>query len=216
MKSFGSKNGSENGKQSDRDKERKGIFIGIGGAVFIFFLIAKMIVSYFPLESSPLKFPASSAVLAEERAQPEAKKGISHSPITFSSKMTKKKERELKKKEMLLKKGEEELISLKKEIDEKFWEFDELQARLTAFAKSLADRENRLKNTKMGHVATIFTAMPPTRATAIMDKMKIQTVVRILHHMKGKSACKIMTMMRPEQGAFISEKLIQLGQLSSS
>ena len=53
----------------------------------------------------------------------------------------KKKEQELKEKEMLLKKREKELLPLKKEIDEKFEALNELQTRLTAFAKELAERE---------------------------------------------------------------------------
>jgi flagellar motility protein MotE (MotC chaperone) len=52
--------------------------------------------------------------------------------------------------------------------------------------------------------------MEPAKAAAIMDKLKVDTVVRILRHMKGKSAGKILSMMNPELGATISEKLSQM------
>ena len=49
--------------------------------------------------------------------------------------------------------------------------------------------------------------MEANKAASIMDKLPIDTVVRILGNMKGKSAGQILAMMSPEKGATISVKL---------
>ena len=60
----------------------------------------------------------------------------------------------------------------------------------------------------MGLVA-LYSAMEPAKAASIMAKLNMNTVVRILANMKGKSAGKILAMMDPERGATISENLSQ-------
>jgi flagellar motility protein MotE (MotC chaperone) len=49
--------------------------------------------------------------------------------------------------------------------------------------------------------------MEPAKAAAIMEKLKLETVVKILRNMKGKAAGRIVAMMSPEKGAKISEAL---------
>lgn len=105
-----------------------------------------------------------------------------------------------------VKKKEEELVPLKKDIEEKLGELNDLQARLTTYAKTLADREEALKNSKMAHLVELYTAMEPTKAAAIMEKLKMETAVLILRHMKGKAAGQIIALMKPETGAQVVEK----------
>ncbi len=124
--------------------------------------------------------------------------------------MLEKKAQELKAKELELQKREEGFLPLKSEIEERLAELNELQSRLTAYAKKLADREKALEDSKMGHLVALYSAMEPSQAAAIMDKLKLPTVVLILRNMKGKSAGKILAMMNPERGAVISEKLTHL------
>jgi flagellar motility protein MotE (MotC chaperone) len=113
----------------------------------------------------------------------------------------------LKAREAELKKKEDELLPLKKDIEEKLGELNELQSRLTAYAKTLADREEALKETKLAHLVELYTAMEPTKAAAIMEKLKIETVVLILRNMKGKPAGQIIALLKPELGAQVVEKL---------
>jgi flagellar motility protein MotE (MotC chaperone) len=119
----------------------------------------------------------------------------------------KRKEEQLKAKEAFLKSKEAELTPLKDEVEAKFAELSELQTKLTALAKELAEKEKSLKDEKMAHLVALYGAMDPTKAAAIMDKLKTDTVVLILRHMKGKSAGEIVGMMDPEKGALISEEL---------
>ena len=91
--------------------------------------------------------------------------------------------------------------------EEKLGELNELQSKLTAYAKTLADREEALKETKLAHLVELYTAMEPTKAAAIMEKLKIETVVLILRNMKGKPAGQIIALLKPELGAQVVEKL---------
>ena len=208
--------GAEKDERSGRLKIRKGILInrkisliGVGSA-FILLLIGKIVISCLYLQLGPIRFSTSNLAMAENNTQPASQKMTDKTSLNLSPEMLEKKQRELKAKEMTLKKWEEELLPLKKEIDVKLEELNELNTRLTAFAKNLAEREKALHDTKIGHLVALYSAMEPVRAAAIMDKLKIETVVRILRHMKGKSAGKTLAMMRPERGAVISEKLSQL------
>lgn len=172
-------------------------------------IIAKIISSCLYLQSGHIKLPSPSLALAENKAQDDPANGTGQSSPEPSFAMLKKKEMELKEKEMLLKRREEEFLPLKEEIEEKLAQLNEIQTRLTTFAKELADKEKALKDVKIGHLVDLYRAMEPAKAAAIMEKLKIPTIVRILRNMKGKSAGKILGMMKPDIGAAISEKLSQ-------
>jgi flagellar motility protein MotE (MotC chaperone) len=116
----------------------------------------------------------------------------------------------LKEREQKVKQQEAELLPLKKEIEEKLAELNELQAGLAAYAKKLAEREKALQDVKMTHLVDLYSSMEPANAAAIMGKLKIETVVLILRHMKGKSAGLILGQMKPDTGAAISERLSQM------
>jgi len=176
---------------------------------FTLLIIAKIISNFLYLQSGHIKFSSSNLALAENKAQDDPVNGAVQSSSESSLAMLKKKELELEEKEMLLKRREEELLPLKEEIDEKLAQLNAIQARLTSFAQELADKEKALKDVKIGHLVALYSAMEPAKAAAIMDKLKIETIVRILSSMKGKSAGQILGMMKPERGAIISEKLSQ-------
>lgn len=118
-----------------------------------------------------------------------------------------RKEEELHAWEEDLEKREEQIQPLQEEIDRKMAELEEIQANLTAFAKKLAEREKTLKDTKVEHLVSLYQAMEPERAAAIMSKLEVVTVVRILGNMRGKSAGLILAAMSPDRGAAISEQL---------
>jgi flagellar motility protein MotE (MotC chaperone) len=152
--------------------------------------------------------PGPDVALAQEKKKvaPPAEK---ETPERVSAQSLKEKELALRNREQELMKREEELIPLKRDIDEKLNELNELQTKLTTYAKTLADREEAMKETKMAHLVELYTAMEPSKAAAIMEKLKMETVVLILRNMKGKSAGQIIALMKPEMGAQVVEKLSQ-------
>lgn len=172
--------------------------------LFILLILAKIVVSgiYLGVDMPPLG--GTDIALAEEG---EEKSSIG---LDEMQRALRKKEKELKEKEADLKRREEELIPLKNEIDTKIEELNDLQASLTLFAKNLAEREKALKDSKIGHLVSLYSSMEAGKAAIIMDKLHIDTIVLILANMKGKSAGQILAMMDPEKGAIISEKLCKL------
>ena len=111
-----------------------------------------------------------------------------------------------------MKRQEKALLPLKNEVDAKIEELNELQSSLTTYAKSLAEREKALKDSKISHLVALYSSMDAGKAAVIMDKLNNETIVRILANMKGKSAGQILAMMPPEKGALISEKLSRMDQ----
>ncbi len=119
----------------------------------------------------------------------------------------KKREEALRRKEEELAKMEARLKPMKEEVEAKMAELTELQTKLAVYAKKLAEREKALRDAKMAHLVSLYSAMDPAKAAAIMDKLKLETVVKIMRNMKGKAAGKILAMMDPQKGAKISEAL---------
>jgi flagellar motility protein MotE (MotC chaperone) len=154
--------------------------------------------------------PAMDLALAEENKKTRFSTGAGDTPERPSLQSLKERELALRTREQEIRKKEEELVPLKKDIEEKLGELSDLQMRLTSYAKTLAEREEALKDTKMAHLVELYTAMEPGKAAAIMEKLKMETVVLILRHMKGKSAGQIIALMKPEMGAQVVEKLSQL------
>lgn len=163
-------------------------------------LVGKICLNGAILKSLPSSLPRVHSAMAGEDNTPASLE------IGLGAQL-KRKEEQLKAKEAFLKSKEAEFMPLKDEVEAKLAELSELQTKLTALAKELAEKEKSLKDEKMAHLVALYGAMDPTKAAAIMDKLKTDTVVLILRHMKGKSAGEIVGMMDPEKGALISEEL---------
>ena len=67
-----------------------------------------------------------------------------------------------------------------------------------------------MKDTKITHLVTLYSNMEAPTAANIIDKLNMDTIVRIMSNMKGKTAGQILAMMDPEKGAVISERLSKL------
>ncbi|MCF8061222.1 MAG: hypothetical protein K9M82_01790 [Deltaproteobacteria bacterium] len=168
-------------------------------AVFTLLILLKILVSGLFLSGIPLDL-TSTVALADEAGQ-EPTLSVEKEQALM------KKEERLREWEEELQKREQQILPLQKEIDRKMAELEDIQANLTAFAKKLAEREKALNDTKVQHLVSLYQAMEPERAAAIMGKLDIPTVVRILGNMRGKNAGQILASMSPERGAAISEQL---------
>lgn len=168
--------------------------------LFVVLVISKLFMTGLFLRSEPERTTGLASAHADEKGSP------SGGDRTLDEEL-KKRAAELRAREDQVKKREAELLPLKEEIETKMAELTELQSRLISYSKELADREKALSDAKMDHLVALYSAMEPSKAAAILDKLKLDTVVLILRHMKGKSAGGILAMMPPEKGALISEEL---------
>jgi len=161
-------------------------------------MLAKMVLSGVFITSY---FFSSEAFAKQDKSTPQVL-----APVVTEETL-RKKEEALRQKEKEIAKKEKEYLALKEETEAKMAELNELQLKLARYAKKLAEREKALKDARMAHLVSLYTAMEPDKAAAIMDKLKLETVVKILRNMKGKAAGRIVAMMKPERGAKISEEL---------
>ena len=175
--------------------------------VFALLLIIKISISGLYLKSGSVTIPTASVAIAQELDEDSSDSDPS---IEEQQRVLRNKEQELTEKELTLNKMEKELLPLKQEIDAKLEELNTLQTSLTNFAKKLAEREKSLKDTKITHLVTLYSNMEAPTAANIIDKLNMDTIVRIMSNMKGKIAGQILAMMDPEKGAVISERLSKL------
>ncbi|MBN1905733.1 MAG: hypothetical protein JW927_11605 [Deltaproteobacteria bacterium] len=202
--------GIEGNKRSSNNKTRKGFplkknFYITTLTLFFVLLGVKIVISGFFLTTATLSIAGADVVMAQEAPQEVKKEGEKNLETLEQS--LRKKEQELLQKEAELKKMEVELMPLKEEIDTRMSELNELQNSLTAYSKSLAEREKIMQDAKIAHLVKLYASMEAKKAADILDRLQIDTVVRILGNMKGKEAGGILAMMPPDKGAVISEKL---------
>lgn len=197
----GTDSSKRNGSTTPRERlslKSKGPFI------FLILLLGAIVLAKMVLSGLYI----SSHYLADEALAKQEEKGSEQVfPPVITKQSLIKKEQELKKKEEEIAKKEKEYLALKEETEAKMAELNELQVKLANYAKKLAQREKALKDAKMAHLVSLYTAMEPAKAAAIMEKLRMETVVKILRNMKGKAAGRIVAMMSPEKGARISEEL---------
>ncbi|NLD37376.1 MAG: hypothetical protein GX654_10960 [Desulfatiglans sp.] len=215
MASRSESTGIEGNKRSSDNKTRKGFslkknFYITTLTLFFVLLGVKIVISGFFLTNSPLSIANANIVMAQE-ILPEVKKDDDRKLETLEQSL-RKKEKELMQKEAELKKMETELMPLREEIDSRMAELNELQNTLTAYSKSLAEREKVMQDAKIAHLVKLYSSMEAKKAADILDRLQIDTVVRILGNMKGKEAGGILAMMPPDKGAIISEKLSESGK----
>jgi len=187
--------------------------------LFLMTLLAvKIIISGLYLHFDTLKVPVMNISIAAEDiiTQAAAEEAVAQQSDTGQSTVTdlittaaelRKKEQELKEREAAVLKKEQELAPLQAEVDAKIEQLNELQETLTAMAKEIAEKEQTLQDEKMTHLVSLYSNMDASKAARIMDKLDLDTVVKILGNMKGKSAGQILAAMSAEKGAVISERL---------
>lgn len=188
---------------------------------FLFLMVliaAKIMISGYYLHFDALKVPGMNIAIVQEDnvahaaakeadAQQSSVAQTSVNDLVATATELRKKEQELKEREAAVIKKEQELAPLQAEIDAKIEQLNELQETLTAMAKEIAEKEQTLQDEKITHLVSLYSNMDASKAARIMDKLDMDTVVKILGNMRGKSAGQILAAMSAEKGAVISEKL---------
>ncbi len=198
--------GTEGNKRSRSHKTWKEFFLKSNFyattlVLFFILLAVKIIISGVFLTTSSLGITSADVAMAQEVTPKEEQS------VDAIKQSLRKREKELSEKEAELKKMEAELLPLKEEINTRMAELNDLQNSLTDKAKKLAEKEKAMQDAKITHLVKLYSSMEAGKAAAILNKLNIETVVRILGNMKGKAAGGILAMMTPDKGAIISERL---------
>lgn len=173
-----------------------------------------------PAEPHPDKKPAGSSSVGEDR---RAMQGPALDVPREVIAMLDLRKRDLDKREENVRTSEERLTLLKAEIEkllarhERLVEESEKQRRAVKDKqdKSVADRrakeEQKAAETRNQHQAQlrkIFESMPPEEAAARIEKMPDRKAVEVLRLLKGKTAGAILSAVRVERAARLTEQLL--------
>ena len=114
--------------------------------------------------------------------------------------------RTLNERERALDRREAELRALETELDEKLKNLKALEVRM----QKLIDSAGTIQDEKMEHLVSVYSNMKPKQAAQVLETLDEPIAVRILAGMSGRKAGEILSSVRPDQAARLSEALTRL------
>ena len=113
---------------------------------------------------------------------------------------------EIKQKQVELRRREESLRALERSLDAKLVEQKKIQ---TSIKKMLEDA-NVLKDKKIKHLIEVYSNMKAKQAALVLETLDEEIAVKILSGMRGRKAGEILSFVKPEKAALLSERLTDL------
>lgn len=113
---------------------------------------------------------------------------------------------ELREREQALNQREASLRALEEQLDRKLQELKTLQAQVQA----LLDKADVLKDEKIRHLVDVYSNMKPQQAGQTLESLDEAIAVKILAGMTGRKAGEILSTVRPDKAAKLSEALTRL------
>ena len=108
--------------------------------------------------------------------------------------------------EQALDRKEAELKALEAELDGKLENLRALEVRM----QKLIDSAGTIQDEKMAHLVDVYSNMKPKQAAQVLETLEESIAVRILAGMSGRKAGEILSSVRPDRAAFLSEALTRL------
>ncbi len=112
----------------------------------------------------------------------------------------------LNSREQALDRKEAELKALEAELDGKLENLRALEVRM----QKLIDSAGTIQDEKMAHLVDVYSNMKPKQAAQVLETLEESIAVRILAGMSGRKAGEILSSVRPDRAAFLSEALTRL------
>jgi flagellar motility protein MotE (MotC chaperone) len=108
--------------------------------------------------------------------------------------------------EQALDKREADLKALEMELDEKLVRLRELEVRM----QGLIDAAAAIRDEKMAHLIDVYSNMKPKQAAQVLGTLEDATAVKILAGMTGRKAGEILSSVRADRAAKLSEALTRM------
>lgn len=105
-----------------------------------------------------------------------------------------------------LQRREAEIKALELELDEKIENLQALERKMQA----LIDTANTLQDEKMQHLVDVYSNMKPKQAAQVLETLDGSIAVQILAGMSGRKAGEILSFVRADIAAYLSEALTRL------
>lgn len=149
--------------------------------------------------------PSSPATLTTSKAHAEEKtpKKPAPEPKAEADSMTRDL---LKSKQVELNRREQELTRLQATIDGKLAKLQALEKRL----QTMLNSAKKTKDKKMEHLVDVYSNMKGKQAAQVLETLDEEISVKILAGMRGRKAGEILTFVRPDKAARLSEALTNM------
>ena len=108
--------------------------------------------------------------------------------------------------EEALDRREAELRTMEKELDGKLENLKALEVRM----QKLIDSAGTIQDEKMAHLVDVYSNMKPKQAAQVLETLDESIAVRILAGMSGRKAGEILSSVRADRAAALSESLTRL------
>ncbi len=108
--------------------------------------------------------------------------------------------------EQALDKREADLKALEMELDEKLVRLREMEVRM----QGLIDAAAAIRDEKMAHLIDVYSNMKPKQAAQVLGTLEDATAVKILAGMTGRKAGEILSSVRADRAAKLSEALTRM------
>ncbi len=112
----------------------------------------------------------------------------------------------LDRREADLDRREAELNRLEQSLNQKLLNMQAMEARIQTMLKEA----QTLKDDKMRHLVDVYTNMKAQQAAQVLETLDERTSVQILAGMRGRQAGEILTYVKPEKAARLSEMLTRM------
>jgi len=113
---------------------------------------------------------------------------------------------EIKQKQVELRRREESLRALERSLDAKLVEQKKIQTNI----KKMLEDANVLKDKKIKHLIEVYSNMKAKQAALVLETLDEEIAVKILSGMRGRKAGEILSFVKPEKAALLSERLTDL------
>lgn len=149
--------------------------------------------------------PSSPATLTTSKAhaEEETPKKPAPAPKAEEDSMTRDL---LKAKQVELNRREQELTRLQATIDGKLAKLQALEKRL----QTMLNNAKKTKDKKMEHLVDVYSNMKGKQAAQVLETLDEEISVKILAGMRGRKAGEILTFVRPDKAARLSEALTNM------
>jgi flagellar motility protein MotE (MotC chaperone) len=172
-------------------------------------IIVKMLLGSILLYHSGLPLFGESNALASEQ-----KKDSKTTPVKIDKKVVKEtidlnfliqKKAQIEKEEKRIEEKKSELLAIQDDINKKIAELTKLRDDIKSEkAQKKASEEQQFK-----HLIKIYAAMKPQNAADLIEKLDLKLAIELLSRMKGDDVGKILSYVKIEKAAKISEGLIK-------
>lgn len=105
-----------------------------------------------------------------------------------------------------LDKREAELRTLEAELDRKLENLRSLEVKM----QTMIDSAGNLQDEKMQHLVDVYSNMKPKQAAQVLETLEESIAVRILAGMSGRKAGEVLSSVRADRAAKLSEALTRL------